>query len=269
MKDKLIKIDRNGTKYYANYTCQRCGGLGGSDKWQFTGWTCYDCGGSGIAPKPDIYKVYTPEYEAKLNERRQKRAAKKLAELEAKNEQTLKEWLANNQFDEDGNTYVFLGNTYALKDDIKALGAKFDTTLGWHINKPVSGYKTLKINISDIATKTLYGYSVDHVKVHEIVTEATKEDTKESNHVGKVGDKVAEEVTLNNMASWKSSFRAWENNYTFLYNFVDADGNVLVWKTSKCLNINNGDKVNIKGTIKEHSEYKGTKQTVLTRCAIE
>jgi DnaJ-class molecular chaperone len=121
MEDKLIKVDKNGTKYYANYTCQRCGGLGGSDKWQFTGWTCYECGGSGVSNKPDIYKVYTPEYEAKLNERRAKKAAKRLAEAEAKAEETRREWLAKNQFNENGDTYVFIGNTYEIKDELKAL----------------------------------------------------------------------------------------------------------------------------------------------------
>jgi hypothetical protein len=28
-------------------TCNRCGGAGGADKWQMTGWTCYQCGGTG------------------------------------------------------------------------------------------------------------------------------------------------------------------------------------------------------------------------------
>lgn len=28
-----LRTDKNGTKYYANYTCPRCGGAGGSDKW--------------------------------------------------------------------------------------------------------------------------------------------------------------------------------------------------------------------------------------------
>ena len=37
-----LRTDKNGTKYYANYTCPRCGGAGGSDKWAFTGWTCYE-----------------------------------------------------------------------------------------------------------------------------------------------------------------------------------------------------------------------------------
>lgn len=38
---------------------------------------------------------------------------------------------------------------------------------------------------------------------------------------------------------------------------MDADGNVFVWKTSKGIAIENKKQVALKGTIKEHSEYKG------------
>ena len=31
MASTLIKIDKNGTEYWGNNTCQRCGGAGGSD----------------------------------------------------------------------------------------------------------------------------------------------------------------------------------------------------------------------------------------------
>ena len=53
---------------------------------------------------------------------------------------------------------------------------------------------------------------------------------------------------------------------TFLYRFVDDAGNVFVWKASGAYNVFDG--VTIKGTVKDHSEYQGVKQTVLTRCKI-
>lgn len=80
-----LRTDKNGTKYYANYTCPRCGGAGGSDKWAFTGWTCYECGGTGESPTPVIEKEYTPEYRAKLDERARKRAEAKRAVKKAVN----------------------------------------------------------------------------------------------------------------------------------------------------------------------------------------
>lgn len=75
----LIRVDRNGTKYFeGDVPCERCGGAGGADKWAFTGWTCYNCGGSG--KQHGHWKEYTPEYEAKLAQRRQARREKWEAE---------------------------------------------------------------------------------------------------------------------------------------------------------------------------------------------
>lgn len=77
MARTLIRIDRNGTKYYADDTCKRCGGAGERSEWYYTGMTCYECGGTGRS-NPRIEKVYTPEYQAVLDERRAEREAKKL-----------------------------------------------------------------------------------------------------------------------------------------------------------------------------------------------
>lgn len=49
---------------------------------------------------------------------------------------------------------------------------------------------------------------------------------------------------------------------------MDCGGNVLVWITEKNPQKEIGDTFKITGTVKEHSEYKGVKQTVLTRCKI-
>ena len=49
---------------------------------------------------------------------------------------------------------------------------------------------------------------------------------------------------------------------------MDSNNRVLVWKTSKDLSdvAPVGSTFNIKGTVKEHSDYRNVKQTVLTRC---
>jgi len=78
----LVRVDKNGTEIWATDTCQRCGGQGGRDEWAYTGRVCYECGGSGHS-KVRTWKVYTPEYEAKLAERRAKREAARQAKWEA------------------------------------------------------------------------------------------------------------------------------------------------------------------------------------------
>ena len=266
-----MKTDKNGTKYYADYTCPRCGGLGGSDKWQFTGWKCYECGGSGRSSKPEIIKVYTPEYQAKLDERRAKRQAKRLQELEAKADDTRAKWLENNQFDTDGFTYLFKGDTYAHKDEIKANGALFHNALGWHIARPVYGFEFVKVHIDNIATPTLYGYMITAEKDEiDALKNPPQEDTRQSEYVGEIGQRISFDVTLTNRVFWENRFIEWKPQTMYLHTFKDADGNVLIWKTTNSLyKLEIGDKITIRGTIKEHSEYNDVKQTVLQRCQIE
>lgn len=50
----------------------------------------------------------------------------------------------------------------------------------------------------------------------------------------------------------------------------DDAGNCFIWKsTSAFFNIAEGSQVRLRGTVKEHSDYKGTKQTILQRCKVD
>lgn len=75
-----VRTDRNGTKIFHDYRCPRCGGAGGSKMWEYTGFTCYSCGGSGKRDKPRVEKLYTKEYQAKLDKKKIAAYEKKLAE---------------------------------------------------------------------------------------------------------------------------------------------------------------------------------------------
>jgi hypothetical protein len=90
--------------------------------------------------------------------------------------------------------------------------------------------------------------------------EAKNSNTPKSNYVGAVGDKINITAIPECIASYDTDF-----GVTRVYRF-NVDNNVLIWKTGNCLDT---DKVlNIKGTIKEHTEFRGIKQTVLTRCRV-
>ena len=82
-----------------------------------------------------------------------------------------------------------------------------------------------------------------------------------SSHVGTVGQRIT--IT----AATAKLVTSWETLYgtTRLYKFTDNQGNVFVWRASRAIKISDG--MAIKGTVKDHSEYNGIKQTVLTRCA--
>jgi len=85
---------------------------------------------------------------------------------------------------------------------------------------------------------------------------------KSSDYVGEIGKRITINVTE---AKYITS---WENLYgmTHLYKFTDDDGNVFVWFASSM--IDETEVKSLKGTVKDHSERDGIKQTVLTRCKV-
>ncbi|BES53027.1 hypothetical protein [Aeromonas phage phiWae14] len=110
-----------------------------------------------------------------------------------------------------------------------------------------------------IATSAVYCYLRD-------IERKAKESVKiESNHVGNVGER------LRNIEVTVVSCRVFDTFYgcSSAITMVTKDGNVFTWFASGAYNYEAGDKFEITGTVKEHSEYKGTKQTVLTRCKIK
>ncbi len=98
-----------------------------------------------------------------------------------------------------------------------------------------------------------------------------------SNYVGTVGDKISVEVKLVNLVEYTDYKFSYYGTAQFIYIMEDAEGNVLTWKSTsspvifkddEVEVIRKGDILSVTGKIKEHSEYKGVKQTVLTRCKI-
>lgn len=86
--DPVFHVDekKGAAAYSVPWLCGRCGGLGGSEAWKFTGWTCYECGGSGFHGRTRAVKVYTIDAYAKLELKRAKREAAKIAKEIAKRE---------------------------------------------------------------------------------------------------------------------------------------------------------------------------------------
>lgn len=84
-----------------------------------------------------------------------------------------------------------------------------------------------------------------------------------SQYVGEIKDRISCNISSFRELTW------WENEWgmTFLYEFVTDEGNILIWKTSKWLDPEK-DITSITGTIKAHNEFRGIKQTELTRCKV-
>jgi hypothetical protein len=84
-----------------------------------------------------------------------------------------------------------------------------------------------------------------------------------STHVGNVGDKIKFEGTLKKSRPFETAFGTM-----VIHNFTDNSGNVYVWKTGPT-DLEDGKIYSVKASIKDHSEYNGVKQTIITRAKAE
>lgn len=266
MEGTLIKTDRNGTQYFASNACRKCGGKGYLYGYEhIDGARCWRCGTTGKENKAYTWKVYTPEYAQKLAD---KRRAKMLAQAPETNRKNFEKW----GFNEYGKTHIVLGDTFAIKDVLKGAGANFCDSLGWHFAEQNDRFDSFELGISDVAEKDDLGVwqMLPYVDVYSIIKEMKEAlaPKTSSEYIGNVGEAITVEVTLVSIHTFTTHFSYYgETNHIF--KFADNDGNTIVWKTSSWQNIEEGKTYEIKGKVKEHSEYKGDKQTVLTRCKIK
>lgn len=185
-----------------------------------------------------------------------------------------KKW---NGFAEDGTAYVFLGATYEIKDDIKALGGKWNPAIGaWIIDHKVNGYNLETISIEDIYRKDSdgkYDKAFENEegikKIVDRVADQRRAEiaSKGIGYVGEIGQKLVVECILTDIKTFPSYF----GGYTYKYFFEDANHNIIVWSTSTEFDADEleiGRWVLLRGTVKDHVEYKDVPQTLVTQCKI-
>ena len=142
---------------------------------------------------------------------------------------------------EDGNNYIHNIKTLCASDMV--------------------AYRNVNLLVSAI---TCYNRDLER----KAKAEARKKEAGRSHHIGNIKDR----LTIN-IASWKC-LTSWCNCYdgyheptTFLYQFVDNDDNIFVWKTQKHLD-EDTTLQEITGTVKAHNVFRDAKQTELTRCKV-
>lgn len=96
-------------------------------------------------------------------------------------------------------------------------------------------------------------------EIHKI-KEAKKQEGANSDHVGNIGDRIEFDAQLEYITSWSNFYGT-----CYLYRLTDDNGNQFIWITSKGFDT---ARYHVRGTVKNHSEYHGTKQTDLTRCKL-
>ena len=93
-------------------------------------------------------------------------------------------------------------------------------------------------------------------------------------YIGNIGDKITFEATVKSIKEFPSSY-GYNRSFN-IYTMEDADGNVIVWKSSSIMMVDEGpnytpyfikrgDKLSITATVKDHKVYKDANQTVILR----
>lgn len=261
---------KNGKNYIqVKSTCDRCGGRGFSSH---PSWTyhadngeCFKCFGKGYVIE-EVRTYSQKEYDAMLKtaaKAKEKKEELRLAKVDSVNAETKRKLGF-----EKGYVTIVLGNTFAIKDELKDAGARFNRSFGWHFiggtfeRDANTSFETLDIPWEDVSTQVNeYFLLQTEAEIQKYILDKTFVPST-SEYQGSVGDKAEFFLTIKNVFICDGRFGT-----SYIHNMEDVDGNVFVWITaSKNLPVGNAFKM--KGTIKEHKEYKGVKQTILTRCTI-
>jgi len=113
-----------------------------------------------------------------------------------------------------------------------------------------------------------YGYAVSLVNAYEraMGRDAVRRKAAGSaanDHFGTVGKREVFVLTLMKVLDFDGEYGTLH-----LHLFEDAGGNAAKWGTTSA-RLDVGKRYSVKATVKKHEEYKGRKQTVLSRCAAE
>lgn len=177
--------------------------------------------------------------------------------------------------DREGSIYPVLGETYSIKEELKALGAQFTGGLNWFfVDKTAAekcGRPFCELAVKDI-TRVVdvdrYEFIYEDMLKAAVEQFQPKADPKvvepsTSEFIGTVGLLLEVEVEV------KKTF-TFDGRYGESTMFVmeDSEGNVFVWTTTSRTSDDYPEETRwtITGTIKEHKLYNDVKQTILTRC---
>lgn len=261
--EPILKNNKLYTKI--KMTCPRCNGSGYLP-FNVDSGICFKCrGGKYLIDTVRLYTAAEIESQKKAAEKIKEKKIKEKEAAEADNKLC---WLSNHGFSEDGITYLICGNTFDIKDQLKAAGAKFDALLKWHTPHKIEladDFPQVAISFDEIYTWTNYGKWADEKSDAKKVVQSKMPILDTSEFIGAVGDKLSKvEVTLVSAKGFDSFY-----GYNTIFTFKTLDNNVVTWITSTLKDIHEGEKLLISGTVKELKEYNSQRQTVLTRCKIE
>jgi hypothetical protein len=233
------------------YPCGRCGGAGRLDCFRHVeGGICFECNGTRTRTKEE--RLYSAEKLAKLNATATKRAATKAAKhaaaraaidaeaatkrdaFEAKHADVLR-WLEARALDDNGDIKTGFAGDMLLRARHFA---------EW----------------TEAQEAAIYASRAKHL--------AEKAAAANSRHVGQIGERLELTVTVTRETEyWRNNRFSYHRDgveLVYITSMRDAAGNTFVVK-SPSFREAVGSTITIRGTVKEHSEFRGEAQTVLAR----
>lgn len=259
-------IYEENNKLYVNMkkSCSRCGGAG----WVIRpDYICFRCNGGKWETKK--VRLYTEKEYGSYEKAKAAAEARKQRERDARHQKMKDEFKTKHGFNSNDDSYLYYGETYAIKDMLKANGAIFDCIFGWHSPNPIEvpeGTFVTILNFYDIYdlddSVDMYCLLPDAKERIEKATRVVDEEFASSEYIGVVGEKIEAEVEVSSISGYSSRFG---DGHVYVFN---SNGNKLVWFTTSIPNIDSDMKFTITATVKKHDEYKGIKQTTVTRVKV-
>lgn len=277
--ERINEYEKNGKMYAkVKIPCDRCVNgvyVIGVENGQYKahpayGGVCLKCGGVGYEIKE--VRLYTEAELQRMEDLNEKNRIKREQEKEARWEkefaETKKEWLAHNGFSEDGYTYIVTGNSFSIKDELKAAGWRYDPVLKWHKADP-AGYedRVVKFHVDQLFEFSAWGKGHYISGCKEIVDKALAATQPEvhSEWIGEVGEKI-KGIKVQLVKKYTTETRYGLNT---LYSFQTKEGNILNWWTTTFQAVEINDWVTIKyATIKKLDTHKDVKNTIITRAKL-
>ena len=269
----LVKTDRNGTRYYEGVQkCWKC--FGHKEFWcwmHVSNGVCFACNGTGV--NPCKVKVMTDEHYQKLEDKRIAKQNKAIEERKAHASELNAEFFQREGFNSDGKIWAVVKTGFVPKEFQEEMLSKGAKKHGWNIylfSEPQEG--AIELDATECCDTDMYGVynGFKSGYMNQLLADVQEKErqaqAEKSSYFGNVGDKVdGLEVTFKNVFFYETQFGGM-----CIYIFEDADGHQFKWNTSSGFgtSLEKEEVITIKGTIKEHSEYNGIKQTVLTRCKL-
>ena len=230
--------DAKGRPLWVHKTaCGRCGGAGGRDEWRHTGWTCFQCGGSGTGPVAED-RLYTAEELDKLDATAAKAAATRMARKareQAKRDEA------------DRAAFKAREATVAVDPLFVRMSA-------------FAGNDFIDSLIAQMRVRDLSDTQVEAAIAAMDRREADIARAKASRFVGNLGDRITVTGTVEGVRCIHEAEGYWDRS-RWLIKIRTDDGALLTWFTSS--STAEGAHITGTATVKDHTEFRGERQTVI------